>query len=303
MELYQLKTFKMVAEERHLTRAAKRLNASQPAVSAHIKALEGELGVSLFLRTPKGMELTDAGRKLKEHADKALQVVDDMVSHAGLLRGIVSGDFRIGINSEPDSLKIPELFTTMQIRHPDLQIHLLQSMTYEVLNKLEDGELDAGFMYGVNDSEKIHNVMLHRLPLVVAGPLAWQNKLENPTPPELEALPWVLTPADCPFHTVSSELFRQYGIHPARVALSNQESTIKSMVRSGVGLALLLERDTWEKGERVLSVWQAENLVLPLSVACLKRRKDEQIMRTLFSVLLDIWETDDNSIMKKQLSQ
>lgn len=72
MEFYQLRTFTMVAEEGHLTRAARRLNASQPAVSAHIKSLEDELRVSLFLRTPKGMVLTDAGKKLKAHADKAL---------------------------------------------------------------------------------------------------------------------------------------------------------------------------------------------------------------------------------------
>lgn len=61
MELYQLKTFTAVAEENHLTRAAERLNTSQPALSAHIKSLEAELGVTLFERTPKGMKLTPQG--------------------------------------------------------------------------------------------------------------------------------------------------------------------------------------------------------------------------------------------------
>ncbi|MES9912641.1 MAG: LysR family transcriptional regulator, partial [Candidatus Sedimenticola sp. 4PFRAG1] len=54
MELYQLKTFVKVADEGHLTRAAEQLFTSQPAISAHIKALEEELGVVLFQRTPKG---------------------------------------------------------------------------------------------------------------------------------------------------------------------------------------------------------------------------------------------------------
>ena len=68
MELYQLRTFAMVADEGNLSRAAKRLHASQPAVSAQIKALEEELGVHLFLRTPKGMTLTADGLRLREHA-------------------------------------------------------------------------------------------------------------------------------------------------------------------------------------------------------------------------------------------
>ena len=61
MELYHLRTFVTVAEEGHLTRASERLFTSQPAVSAHIKALEEELGVTLFDRTPRGMQLTPAG--------------------------------------------------------------------------------------------------------------------------------------------------------------------------------------------------------------------------------------------------
>ena len=66
MELYHLKTFVTVAEERHLTRAAERLCVSQPAISAHIKALEEELGLALFERTPKGMLPTAAGEALLE---------------------------------------------------------------------------------------------------------------------------------------------------------------------------------------------------------------------------------------------
>ncbi len=65
MELYQLRTFVIVAEEENLTRAAKRLYMTPPSVSAHIKTLEEELNVQLFERTPKGMEITEQGKLLK----------------------------------------------------------------------------------------------------------------------------------------------------------------------------------------------------------------------------------------------
>ena len=73
MELYQLKTFVAVAKEGHLTRAAKSLHTSQPAVSAHIKALEAELEIALFDRTPKGMDLTAAGKRLLDQAQTILE--------------------------------------------------------------------------------------------------------------------------------------------------------------------------------------------------------------------------------------
>lgn len=290
MELYQLRTFKMVAEEGHLTRAAKRLHASQPAVSTHIKSLEDELGVTLFQRTPKGMILTADGVKLKEHADKALAVVDEMVVQAGKLRETQNGELRVGINSGAESLRLPELFSVMKTRHPNLHLHLLQCMTGEVLNKLEEGLLDAGFMYGENSSEKIVATELKNLGLVIAGPIAWRDRLLAAEPAELDRFPWIMTPADCPFHTVASQLFRRYNLNPARVVMVDQETTIKSMTRAGTGISLLLEQDVrQDEEEGSLAVWKKLPLALTLSIACLKRRQEEPMVQALFSVLSGVW--------------
>jgi DNA-binding transcriptional LysR family regulator len=91
MEIYHLKTFIAVGNEGHLTRAAKLLHTSQPAVSSHIKALEEELGVQLFKRTPKGMSLTHAGEKLKIQAQIALDSVRDIKSQAKMIKENLTG--------------------------------------------------------------------------------------------------------------------------------------------------------------------------------------------------------------------
>ena len=78
MELYQLKTFLAVAEEQHLTRAAARLHLSQPSVSTHIKALEEELGLTLFIRTSKGMILSHEGKSIKLKAESALRAIESV---------------------------------------------------------------------------------------------------------------------------------------------------------------------------------------------------------------------------------
>ncbi len=290
MELYQLKTFQMVAEEGHLTRAAKRLNASQPAVSSHIKTLEEEIGITLFTRTPKGMALTPEGAQLKAHADKVLTSVAEMVAHTASLRGTIKGDLRLGIHTEPDLLLIPELYSNLQSQHPDIHLHILQSTTGESLGRLENGDLDAAFIYGKPNVEKVHYVELQRPKLVVVAPAKWKLKLEQSRPEDLGAFPWVMTPGDCPFHDVTSALFTKYSIAPAEVARVDQESVIKTMVKAGMGISILLEQDlakgAWQDD---FAIWDEEDLDINLSITCLKRRKDEPMLKILMSVLSGLW--------------
>jgi len=291
MELYQLKTFAMVADEGNLTRASKRLHTSQPAISAQIKALEDELGVSLFIRTPKGMTLTADGVRLREHAGNVLSSVAELEREAGQMRGVLRGTLRIGINAEPQMLQVAELFAEMRAQHPDLHLHLLQAMTGEVLSKLEGDELDAGFMYGTVQSERIYFTELRQLEVVVAGAHHLQDELAAASAQELGKYPWIVTPQDCPFYTISSQFFHRHGLDPQHAALIDDESIIKVMVKNGTGLSLLLRQDAMAgTPEERLAVWDKEKLHLQLSIGCLQRRREEPMLQTLFAILSRIWQ-------------
>jgi DNA-binding transcriptional LysR family regulator len=236
------------------------------------------------------MTLTDEGLKLKEHAEKMLSIVDEMVRLAGTLRKTLNGELRIGINNNVNSLRVPEFFSVMKTQHPNLHIHLLQSMTGEVLNKLENGILDAGFMYGENNSEKIFCSELKKLDLVIVAPIAWHDRLMVAEPSDLDKFPWIMTPADCPFHKVASQLFKMHNLRPNQVVLVDHDTTIKSMIKVGTGISLLLEQDLLqEEIDESLTIWKKEKLSLTLSIACLKRRKDEQMLLTLISALSGVW--------------
>lgn len=295
MELYQLKTFKMVAEVGHLTKASKRLYTSQPAVSAHIKSLEDELGVQLFVRSPRGMVLTGNGVELKSYADQILAMADDMVSFAKVLQSKVCGQLRIGLNSESDVLRVAQLYQTLSLENPGIKLSFLQSSSGEVLNNLEEDRIDAGFIYGSNESDKIETVFLQEFELVVAGGISLPGAFETCSPEELNTYPWITTPADCPFHTVLKQLFKKYDLSPKEIMLADQEPTINTMVKSGAGLGLMLKNDV-DKTAGQFRVWQRESLSLQLSIAYLKRRREEPVIQQLLVLLQSIWSLERTSI-------
>ena len=90
MDIHQLKTFVAVAREGSITRASELLHLSQPAASAHIKAIEDAVGLALFDRTPRGMSLTHEGRRLLAKAEQTLAAHRDLMEEASGARRIVT---------------------------------------------------------------------------------------------------------------------------------------------------------------------------------------------------------------------
>ena len=149
MELYQLKTFVMVAAEENLTRASERLYTSQPAVSAHIKALEEELGVALFIRSKKGMQLTKEGQLLLPKALEILDSAGDLLNQARRLQGKPIGNTRIAVSSNSPHLGIMDFLGVMMNGKRRQNNHLAQKkdlcgVFICVSRKTEDRSLDSG---------------------------------------------------------------------------------------------------------------------------------------------------------------
>ena len=119
MELYQLNSFVTIANTRNLTRASRQINISQSALSNQIKLLEEELATSLFHRSTKGMELTDSGRILLSHAQEVLKSADNMKQKAFHLNRAPAGTVTIGLNTEPNFLRVSTLNKELASRFPD----------------------------------------------------------------------------------------------------------------------------------------------------------------------------------------
>ncbi|GAA4343663.1 LysR family transcriptional regulator [Variovorax defluvii] len=240
MELYQLKTFVAIAREGSLTRAAERVHTSAPAVSAQLKALEDELGVKLFERTPRGMTPTEAGLTLLEEAERTLASALRMRSAAEQIRGQAQGVVRFGTVVDPVSLRLGEVLVKLAERHPQVSLQLQQGLSHQTLQAVQRGELDCA--YSLGDAESVEGLSVQRLgvvDLVVALPPTLAEAHTSLTLDVLTSQSWVGTPQSCVMRKHLDSLFASAGreYRPARTA--DSEGTIRSMVASGMGPGVL----------------------------------------------------------------
>lgn len=147
MELRHLRYFVAVAQERHFTRAAARLGIGQPPLSMQIRALERELGVRLFHRLSRGVELTEAGQLLLERAAPIMEQVER--TKADLLR-LVRGDtgsVRLGFaGATYFQARVPALIQRYREQHPGVQLSPEQSNTPALVEGLREGSIDVAFV-------------------------------------------------------------------------------------------------------------------------------------------------------------
>lgn len=290
MELYQLRSFAVVAEVRHLTRAAEKLHISQPALSAQIKALEDELEVPLFERTSSGMVLTAAGQRLLAEAEKVLFAAQALRNEARALKGEVDGHASVGTLSDPAFIRLGEFLSTTVDRHPLLQLELHHEISGAAFEKVRDGQLDAAFYYGPLAHPAVAGLELRPVTYLVAGPGAWRDRVAEASSAEIAALPWILTPSISSHNRLVGDLFDEHGVEPTKVVEADQESVISSLVVSGVGLSLMREDVAlakeaagevclWGKGRATTTLW----FIYP------QERADDPVIRALLDVIRETW--------------
>ncbi len=291
MELYQLRSFVAVAEAGHLTRASEKLHVSQPAVSAQIRALEDELDLALFERTPSGMVLTPAGERLLACAQKVLATAQALRNEAKALKGEVAGRVRVGTMSDPGFIRIGEFLNATVERYPLLQLELHQEVTGVAFAKVRDGELDASFYYGELEHPSVEGLRLRASTYRVAAPAAWASRIVNADWSEIALQPWIVTPSISTHNKLLRVLFDEHGIEPTKVVEADQESVIANLVVSGVGLSLIREELALEKeaaGE--VCLWRDVRLETTLWFIYLFAREDDPVIRALLGVLRDTWK-------------
>lgn len=146
MELRHLTYFLTLAEELHFNRAAEKLYIAQPPLSRQIKDLEEELGVPLFNRTKKKVELTPYGIYLRDEASKIFHRLDLIRNHLKQLKKGVIGEVKIGYIGSAMLSYLPILLDKLKEKSPEIDIFLTEANTAGLLKALKSGIIDLGFI-------------------------------------------------------------------------------------------------------------------------------------------------------------
>lgn len=293
MDLNQLKTFVTVAEAASLTRASELLFLSQPAVSAQIKALESELGVTLFNRTARGMTLTVAGDTLKQDALRALDAAKHVLTRAQTFRDGLSGECNIGTISEPVMLRLSELLSTLIKSHPNLSLRLSQSISGIVVDQLLEGTLHGGYVIGSVDDSRIAAIQVRPITLRVVAPYAWQDKIAHAGWADIATMPWISMPKKCSFHTITANMFARHGLAPTSVVAVDQETTLRKLVASGLGMTLMREDVALVAEEKKeLVIWPNGAETSQLNFVFRKSEAKSPIIQAMCDGVRAVWQLD-----------
>src|SRR3954447_17100949 len=186
MELRHLRYFVAIAEEKSFTRAAERLWVAQPGLSTQIRRLEKELGVKLFERHTRGVDLTDAGVVFLERARAALAAADEARATVSDLESGVVGTIRLGLATGARSQLAPSLLERFGAARPNVEMTVIESHGGTLLRELRDGRLDALIAPLVFGSPELHRISLGTEPWAVL--VGSGHRLAQPGPVSADEL-------------------------------------------------------------------------------------------------------------------
>ena len=294
MELYQLRTFAAVAGEGNLSRAAARLSASQPAVSAQIRALEEEFGVKLFERLPSGMTLTPAGEQLWEAAEEVLRSADALSVRATALRGEVAGRLRVGFNKDGGALRSTELLGALSRRHPELTFEVTTGTSGVLMKQILGRDLDATFYEGDCEDAAVESVELLKQELVIAVPRAWAEQSDRPDWTWLASKPWVFVSPSCSYHRYIERVERVNGLRLQKRFQMDDDATGLKLIADRSAITMTTREALQHSGldrSGAVAVWPHFRDVLPLSLGYLKSRRDDPVIAALRETAVAVWKT------------
>lgn len=249
VDVRRLRYFVAVAEERHFGRAAERLHISTPPLSQRIRELEAELGLTLFERTSRSVELTPAGERLLGEARAVLRSVEQFEQVAGRLTSGES-DLAFGFCHGSEGGAMDSLRRFRRER-PDVVVHPAAMTSLHILEGIASGRMALGIVRGpITDPERIAAVPLARVPVdhvavPAAHPLAGVDRVAA-TDLDGESV-LVVERDDAPqAHDVIVGYLSGLGVHPAWVPHAPaQIERVFDMVGLGTGIGWL---NTWQAG-------------------------------------------------------
>jgi len=241
VELRHIYTFQAIVKEGSFLKAAEKLMYAQSTITLHIQQLEAELGVKLFLRQGKKVQLTEAGRSLQEQADSLVaramalqQTMFDLVAGE-------AGHVRIGVIEPTASLRLPQILASFCQERPRIHLTIEVGNTHLISRRVASGALDLGIC-----SLPEAHLGLDFEPLFVES-LALLLPEDHPLAAEpvirvqhLARQRLLLTERECPYRQIAEQALQERGRNPySGLEIGSSLETLIRLVQHGLGMAIV----------------------------------------------------------------
>jgi DNA-binding transcriptional LysR family regulator len=287
MEIYQLKTFVAVAREGSITRASERLYLSQPAISAHIKAMEDTLGITLFERTVRGMSLTSHGQHILAKAEMTLRTHCELIEKAKQIKGDLTGKLRISVGSGASKEIVSRLLMVLFDRYPDVAVSLQHANSRDALAGIRNGDVDSGFYDEADESAPdLTTIEASRFDIYLVAPPVFVESARTLRGETLSELRWIISTACHCCGKAAESLFKAHNFRPKRIISVDCESVARTLLAKGIGIALLhahAARDAQQRGEAEI-ICEARKAVRVL-FAHLAHREHDPLLRAVSAIV------------------
>ena len=234
MDISQLKYFLTIVEEEQITSAAKKLNISQPPLSQQLKLLEDELGVKLLERGSRKIQLTDAGRLLRNKAEQILELTEATYKELRDFNKGLQGTLSIGTVSSSGTLFLPERIQNFNKNYPGINFEIWEGNTYRILEILNSGLIEIGIVRTPFNIENLQSIFLEKEPMIAV--YTGNKQKDTYIIKDLIDKPLIVYRR---FEKIIVEVFTKAGLEPRIICKTDDARTALLWAASGVGTALV----------------------------------------------------------------
>ena len=289
MELRHLRYFVAVAEELNFGRAAARLSMSQPPLSQQIADLERELGVRLFWRNSRRVELTDAGAAFLEGARRTLAQAADAARAAQLAGRGARGSLRLAYLASNIYDVLPTLLRSFAASYPEIEVDVYERTTTEAIKELEAGEIQVALLRPPVHSSHLEMKVFRRDPIVAVLPCGHRlASVRSLRPADLRGERFILFPrATSPhFYDYTVDICVRAGFSPHIDHEVIGAHGIIGLVGAGRGISLVpATLHDWSSSGVVFKTLVGEREVAELAIAW-RRNEQSRVVHSFVDYVL-----------------
>ena len=257
MQLKQLEIFLQVAQLHSFSKAAEALYLTQPTVSAHVAALEDELGTRLVVRSTKELRLTAPGRVLSRYAAEILGLCQRAAQDVRTAASAISGTLSIAASTVPSQYLLPQVLPLLRQRYPDVFFQIRQGDSSQVTQWMAENGAELGLVGAPVQRVGLLCVPFFTERLVIVTPNTPEYQaLGGEMPVEvLKTAPYLVREAGSGTRKQGEQYLRGVGVDPKNLCLAAQLESTESIlqgVKNGLGISILsgcAAREAAEEGK------------------------------------------------------